>query len=186
MDAAPNRIAVVYCAGIAVVAFPWIITANPAIAFIVGTGIAIIAVLGRMYAFSIITGINGAGIMVIAALGAMHACGTIVRVDGTVIAIIAACRCIVAHPFKAVIEGVGFSIIANLRFMLTLIPVKGIHGAWIMIIAAISIAGHECLAGGYCSAVIFAEDAAAIYGLINTNAISAGIESTLISVIAIY
>jgi hypothetical protein len=124
--------------------------------------------------------------MVIAILGAMHACCTIVRVDGTVIAIIAACRCIIAHPFKAVIEGIGFSIIANLRFMLTLCPAKGIHGAGIIIITAKPMAGHECLAGGYGSAVIFAKDATAIHGLINTSAIFAGIESTPICVIAIY
>jgi hypothetical protein len=70
--------------------------------------------------------------------------------------------------------------------MLTLCPVKGIHGAGIMIIAALRMAGHERLAGRYGSAVIFADDAGAIYELINTSAISTGIESTLISVIAIY
>jgi hypothetical protein len=70
--------------------------------------------------------------------------------------------------------------------MLTLCPAKGIHGAGIIIITAKPMAGHECLAGGYGSAVIFADDAAAISGLINTSAISTGIESTLISVIAIH
>jgi hypothetical protein len=70
--------------------------------------------------------------------------------------------------------------------MLTLCPVKGIHGAGIMIIAALRMAGHERLAGGYGSTVIFAKDAAAISWLIYASTIFAGIESALISVIAIY
>jgi hypothetical protein len=78
MQASPDRIAIVYCAGIAVIAFPGTeAAAGLAVAFVGCTWIAVIAVLGRMHAFSIFAGINGAGIVIIAIHGHMHTCAAI-------------------------------------------------------------------------------------------------------------
>jgi hypothetical protein len=160
MDTAPNRIAIVYCARITVIAFPWIITANLAIAFIAMYRVLIVRFLGvcTHFHYHRYQWCRHYGHRSLEAVPCPYHC----RVDGAVIGIIAASLC---WHLQSSNRRYWLSVIANLRFMLTLCPVKGIH-AGIAIIAAISVPAMSASLR-YGSAVIFAEDAAAIYGLIN-------------------
>jgi hypothetical protein len=136
MQASPDRIAVIFCTGISVIAFPGAYTAAGLwIASVGCAGIAVIAFLWLMHAFSILATINSACIVIIAIHGRMYAGGAIERIDSTGIAIIAIHCGTVADSFIAVIVCVWIAIIANLRLMLAFFAVEDVLGAGIIVIA---------------------------------------------------
>jgi hypothetical protein len=126
--------------------------------------------------------VYSAGIAVVAISGCVHASGSIVRVRGARFAIITACLNMKALSFEAVIEGAGIFVVAILRSMHACLPIEGIDGARIVIVAVENMPGHKPLIQGLGCAVISAINKD---GLINASSGFAGIESAVISIIAI-
>ena len=125
--------------------------------------------------------VYSAGIAVVAISGCVHAGGPIIRVRGARFAIITACLNVKALSFEAVIEGAGIFVVAILRSMHAYLPIEGIDGARIVIVA-VKMSGHKSLIQGLGCAVISAINKD---GLINASSGFAGIESAVISIIAI-
>lgn len=189
MFAAQDTIAVVYSAGIAVITTSRFVDTVAIPGTIVDCAdFAVITNFRDILApRDWIAGIDGAGSFVVTVFRCMLTSGSIVRVRGASVVIVTACQDVNAISFIAVIESGGIVVAAILQSVYTCLPIEGIDGTRIVIIAPGTMPGQNSLIHGLGCAVIptINNDGPHNDWLIETSSAFTGIDSAVICIIAI-
>jgi hypothetical protein len=152
MSTTPDTIAIVYSAGIVVVAIFGCVHASGSIVGVRGARFTIITACLNMKALSFEAVIEGAGIFVVAILRSMHACLPIEGIDGARIVIVAV-EMMPGH--KSLIQGLGcavISVINNDGLINASSGFAGIESAVISIIAIPRSVNAGCTVVAICGA----------------------------------